>query len=248
MRKISTSTKIFIRLVLLYAVLAAVSVYLPAYQGLVPEAELPAPKPVLALANAGIVLVLYGSLGFTGLNLAKKLGFPDIWEPEVSNRERFITPAAVGAALGFFLIVSDLIFSRFNGIGRFPHPPFPSSIIASLAAGIGEEVLFRLFFIPFWVWLISWLILRRRFQNQTFWIISVLSALTFGMGHIPALMLLSSFRTLSEIPPVLILEIVLLNGVVSMFAAYYFRKYGFLAPVGIHFWTDVVWHVLWGLF
>ena len=27
----------------------------------------------------------------------------------------------------------------------------------------------------------------------------------------------------------------------------YFRKYGFLAPVGIHFWADIVWHVLWGL-
>ncbi|GAH57810.1 unnamed protein product, partial [marine sediment metagenome] len=40
---------------------------------------------------------------------------------------------------------------------------------------------------------------------------------------------------------------ILLNGVVSLFAAYYFRKYGFLAAVGIHFWTDVVWHVVWGV-
>jgi len=39
----------------------------------------------------------------------------------------------------------------------------------------------------------------------------------------------------------------LLNGLMSIFAAYYFRKYGFLAPVGIHFWADIVWHVLWGL-
>jgi hypothetical protein len=42
-------------------------------------------------------------------------------------------------------------------------------------------------------------------------------------------------------------EIILLNGIVSIFAAYYFRKFGFLAPVGIHFWTDVVWHVIWGV-
>jgi hypothetical protein len=26
-----------------------------------------------------------------------------------------------------------------------------------------------------------------------------------------------------------------------------FKKYGFLAPVGLHFWTDIVWHVLWGI-
>jgi hypothetical protein len=24
-------------------------------------------------------------------------------------------------------------------------------------------------------------------------------------------------------------------------------KYGFLAAVGIHFWTDVIWHVIWGM-
>ncbi len=35
---------------------------------------------------------------------------------------------------------------------------------------------------------------------------------------------------------------------ISIFGAYYFKKYGFFAPVGIHFWTDIVWHVLWGLF
>jgi len=31
-----------------------------------------------------------------------------------------------------------------------------------------------------------------------------------------------------------------------LFAAYYFRKVGFLAPVLIHFCTDLVWHVIWG--
>jgi len=42
-------------------------------------------------------------------------------------------------------------------------------------------------------------------------------------------------------------EIFLLNGVLSLFAAHYFRQYGFLAAVGIHFWTDIIWHVIWGL-
>jgi hypothetical protein len=43
-------------------------------------------------------------------------------------------------------------------------------------------------------------------------------------------------------------EIILLNGVISFFAACYFRKYGFLAAAGIHFWADVVWHVIFGAF
>jgi len=36
------------------------------------------------------------------------------------------------------------------------------------------------------------------------------------------------------------MEIVLLNGLLRMFAAYGFEKYGFLAPVGLHVWADIV--------
>jgi len=60
-------------------------------------------------------------------------------------------------------------------------------------------------------------------------------------------MILLGLNTVNEIPLALMSKIILLNGVVSLFAAYYFRKYGFLAAVGIHFWTDVVWHVVWGV-
>jgi hypothetical protein len=146
-----------------------------------------------------------------------------------------------------FLIISDLIFSRYNGIGRFQHPAFPGSLLASLSAGIGEEILFRLFFIPFWVWLISSIILKGKWQNLVFWLISSVSAIAFGLGHLPALMFLYGFPTFGDVPPTLLFEIILLNGVISMFAAYFMRKHGFLAAAGIHFWTDVVWHVLWGL-
>ncbi|MFH0846818.1 MAG: CPBP family glutamic-type intramembrane protease [Chloroflexota bacterium] len=249
MARLSVSTRIYIGLVLVLALLAGVSIYLPTLEGLMPPAEeLPAPKPVLALANAGIVLVAYGLLGGFGLKLSRKIGLPEIWDAGVSNRQRFLTPALIGSGLGVFLIISDIIFASYNGIGRLVHPPFPTSILASLSAGIGEELLFRLFFIPFWVWLISHLILKGRGEKKVFWTVSVVSALAFALGHIPALMLLFGFKSVSHIPPALMLEIILLNGVVALFCAYYFKKYGYLAAAGIHFWTDVVWHVVWGLF
>ena len=43
-------------------------------------------------------------------------------------------------------------------------------------------------------------------------------------------------------------EILLLNGHHLAACCVFFKKFGFLAPVGIHFWADVVWHVVWGLF
>jgi hypothetical protein len=165
----------------------------------------------------------------------------------VDNRQRFLVPAIVGGGIGLFLIVSDLVFSRFHGLGRLPHPPFPASLVASAAAGIGEEILFRLFFISFWVWLIAVVFLKDRWHGRIFWIVTVLSALAFGAAHIPAVLILFNLSTVADVPPALLAELLLLNGVVAVFAAYSFRKSGFLAAVGIHFWTDVVWHVIWGL-
>ncbi len=245
MKKLSLSIRIYIGLIITLAVLAAISVFLP--QGnFLPSQKLPAPKPVLALVNACIMLILYGGLGFLGLKLSQKLGFADLWDSKISNKQRFLIPALIGIGIGIFLILADAILSQFHTLGPLPHPPFPTSLVASAVAGIGEELIFRLFFISFWVWLISYVILKKRWQNQIFWIIAIFSALAFALGHIPSVMIFFGLNTVNEIPLALMCEIILLNGVVSLFAAYYFRKFGFLAPVGIHFWTDV-WHVVWGV-
>ncbi|MGE5250542.1 MAG: type II CAAX prenyl endopeptidase Rce1 family protein [Bacteroidota bacterium] len=243
------SNRIFILLIVTLSVAAAAGVFLPQNTSSVPmpTAELPASRPVLALANAGIVLVVYGALGWIGLLLSRRLGLPEIWDAAVTNRQRFLIPLLAGFGAGALIILGDAAFSPINGIGHFPHPPFPTSIVASLAAGIGEEVLFRLFFISFWTWLVSRVLLRGRWQMQVFWFFGVLSAIAFGLSHLPSVMFLMGWTSLSQVPAMLIIELILLNGVMSIFAAYYFRKYGFLAPVGIHFWADILWHVIWGL-
>lgn len=247
--KLSTSTRIYVGLVVALAVLAAANVFLPqgSFLPSLPQQELPASKPVLAIATAAIVLVLYGGLGYLGLRLSPRLGFAGLWDSSVSNRQRFLIPAMVGAGLGVFFIIADTAFRHASSLDPLPHPPFPTSLVASASAGIGEEIIFRLFFIPFGVWLVSHVILRRRGRNQVFWAVSVLSAVAFAAAHIPSMMIVLGFEAIGEIPAGLMAEIVLLNGVLSLFAAYYLRKSGFLAPVGIHFWTDIVWHVIWGL-
>jgi hypothetical protein len=249
MKKVSLSIKIYIGLVITLAILSAVNVFLPqgSFSLLLPKQELPAPKPVLALVNAAAMLLLYGSLGFLGLRLSQKLDYAGLWDARVSNKQRFLIPALIGIGLGVFFIIADAVLSRFHTLGTLPHPPFPASLVASAAAGIGEELIFRLFFISFWVWLISRVILKKRWKNQIFWIMAVLSTIAFVAGHIPSVMIILGLNTVSKIPFALMTEIIVLNGILSIFAAYYFRKFGFLAPVGIHFWTDVVWHIVWGL-
>jgi len=247
MQKLSMSIKIYIGLIAALSVVSAANVFLP--QGnFLPMQELPASKPLIAIATAGIMIVVYGGLGFLGLRLSRKLGFADLWDAKISNKQRFLIPGLIGTGIGIVFIITDLIMMHFHNLGPIPHPPFPTSITASASAGIGEEIIFRLFFISFWSWLISDIILKKHWKNHVFWVFTVLSALAFAFSHMPSIIYIFEFKTINEVPAALMIEIIFLNGILSLFAAYYFRKYGFLAAVGIHFWTDIVWHVIRGVF
>jgi hypothetical protein len=251
--RMSTSTRIFIILAVLMGLLSALNMLLPqtAPGSALPAMDLqklPASLPVMMLAVFAIVLVAYGGLGFLGLKLSQKLGIPNLVCSEISNRQRFGLPALVGAIIGVFLIVMDLVFTNVFVLAPLEHPPFPTSLVASLSAGIGEEILFRLFFITFWTWLISYVILRRRWLMPVYWVISILSAVAFSASHFPALMYLQQATGVNQFSPALIVEIFLLNGTLSLAAAYFFKKSGYLAAAGVHFWADVVWHVAWGVF
>jgi len=63
----------------------------------------------------------------------------------------------------------------------------------------------------------------------------------------PTVMVLFGFTNMTQIPAAIIAEVITLNGIVGLIAAYYLRRYGFIAAAGIHFWTDIIWHVVWGL-
>jgi len=79
MEKVSLSIKIYIGLIIALSILAAINIFLP--QGaFLPTQTLPASKPILALVNAAVMLILYGGLGFIGLKLSQNIGFADIWD------------------------------------------------------------------------------------------------------------------------------------------------------------------------
>jgi Type II CAAX prenyl endopeptidase Rce1-like len=242
------STITFFILLAMLALSAGLNSFLP--QGNIASQipKSPIPKWLIASVATGGTFVIYGILGFIGLILWRKIGFPDIWDDRVTNKQRFLTPAIVGALIGVVLIILDLVFSPINGVGQIIHPPFPTSIVASLSAGIGEEMLFRLFFISFWTWLIGKVILRGRGLSIVYWVVAIFSAIAHGASHLPTAMILFGVNTPALLPPVLLAEIILMNGILSIFAAYYFKKFGLFAPIGIHFWADIVWHTIWGLF
>lgn len=246
---LSRSTKTFFILVTIHACLSAIYIFVPQISGLpLDTSTLPASPILIALAVFGIVMLVYGGFGYIGLFLTRRVGWPDLWEPTVSNKQRFWLPVKWGALIGLIIVISDFVVGHFTDAGNFPHPGFPGSILASYSAGVGEEAIFRLFFITFWFWLLSKVIFKKINANLIFWIVATLSALSFAAGHLPSFMTLTGATSISQIPPITMIEIFVLNSVLSFPAAYYFRKYGILVAMGIHFWADIVWHVIYPLF
>ena len=71
--------------------------------------------------------------------------------------------------------------------------------------------------------------------------------IAFGAGHLGFVFLMTGASTISEVNPVLLVEVFLLNGIVGILAGERYMKDGLVAAVGVHFWTDIVFHVMWGL-
>ena len=100
--------------------------------GGVPMPDMGVPPVILGLANAGIVLVIYGICGLAGYWFARKAGLPGIYSEDGNWKRWFVIPLGLGIACALVFILGDSLFAPINGFGRFPHPPFPLSIVASL--------------------------------------------------------------------------------------------------------------------
>ena len=213
----------------------------------IPMPKMGVSNAVLGLANAGIVLFLYGILGWIGIWFARKLGLPGVFSEDGNWRRWFWIPLLLGLACGLILIIGDILFAPINGFGRLVHPTFPVSIFASLSAGIGEEIMFRGFVFGLWALLLNWLLKRFNGRTAALWIANVIAVLAFGAGHLGTIMVLTGASSPAELSPVLLAETFLLNGVIGLVAGERYMKDGLVAAAGVHFWNDVLFHVLWGL-
>lgn len=242
---------VFIILLVIYA-LAAFLTYtffvdeLAATAG-VPMPDMGVPAFVLGLANAGIVLVLYGLLGLAGFWFARKLGLPGIFSEDGNWQRWFLIPLVLGLVCGILLVIGDIVFAPINDFGLMVHPGFPVSILASISAGIGEEIAFRGFVFGLWGLILNWLFKRFKGRTAALWIANLIAALAFGGSHFGAVLVLTGAASLAELSPVLLVEIIVLNGIIGIIAGQRYMKDGLVAAVGVHFWTDVVFHVIWGV-
>jgi hypothetical protein len=75
----------------------------------------------------------------------------------------------------------------------------------------------------------------------------VIAALAFSASHLGTIVVLTHAASLSDLSPFLLIEIFLLNGIIGLIAGERYMKDGLVAASGVHFWTDMVFHVIYGL-
>jgi hypothetical protein len=226
-RGLSVSTRIYLGLI---AFMFAVKVIFLLFPTVFPGADQEG-------AFSWVTILSIAAMGSVGLILARRTGFPEIWDKKVSHRQRFLIPAFIGLLYGVITVIKDL-----------PDPSpvhlkLPLSIPFYTYGALLLEIMLRLFAIPLLVWLLSNVILRGRWQKQIFWLAVVVASLYEPLPHIREQLAGAAAVAAPAILLKWVTEPLFLANVVS---GWLFRKYGFLAPLMLRLSFYLVWHIVYG--
>jgi len=213
--------------------------------------ELPLPLPLILLLSVIQSSVLIGVLLFVGLKLSKKVGLrlpilENYFASGKINLKPILIPSIIfGGIAGAIIILLDFFFTYMgiNLMGAISAPIW-QGFLASFYGGIGEEILLRLFFMTFVVWLVSKLIQTKgntTDNNFIMWLSIIIAAVLFGVAHLPAT------AALTYLTPLVIFRALLLNGVGGLVFGWLYWKKGFESAMIAHFSADIMLHVLFPL-
>ena len=193
--------------------------------------------------------VMFGVLAFLGLWISKKIGLEPtpVLSGKTQLKEHLTLAVVSGIAAGVGIVLLDLLLDFlfvFPDIG--PGTGAPGAFVGFLASfygGIAEEVLLRLFFVPFLCLLIigamklpgyakSW-----KYTDNIVWVSVVIAAIVFGLAHLPGT------AVIMAITPAVILRAVLLNGIGGVVFGWLFFRKGLEFAMISHFSLDIVLHV-----
>ena len=210
----------------------------------------PMPLPLVILIIVAQSSLLFAVLTFIGLKLSGNLGFQmPILEKFVAkekidfNAGSIIkTSVLLGSLTGIAIISFDFIISQFGLESIFKEISVPiwQGFLASFYGGISEEIVMRLFFMTFIVWLLSKIIKPKAKiieNNLIVWTAIIIAALLFGVGHLPIT------SELVTITPLIIFRALLLNGIAGIVFGWLYWKKGLESAMIAHFSADIIIYV-----
>src|SRR5688572_3739243 len=228
---------------------------LVAYLALVKIIILPLFPPIEIDAVAAIfgwdVIVTAGILGTVGLWIADRTGFMPALDPSISNRRRYWMPLLVGGAIGTLASLLDLVtkgtqfIAENMGVSSF-NTEYPLSLFIYTSGTVVIEAIFRLFLFPVLLWLISYVVFKRRWQEQTFWVLILIFSFLEPLGQLTGQMTPEVMENFGQFFVMMFLPMLLNNYPMGLAQAYLFRRYGFLASFMVRMGYYIIWHIVYG--
>jgi len=213
--------------------------------------QIPISMPLVILLQVVNTIIISSILILVGLLIAPKvgLGIPIIDRfvkgKNVCTYLKKIIPLSIitGILVGVVILILDLLFDYFSGSIALDSSLVPSifaGFLASLYGGINEEIMLRLFLMSLIVIIFTKIRknVDKKPSNVIIWYSIFITAILFGIGHIP---IASSIVSLT---PLFIVRIMLLNGIGGIVFGWLYWKKGLESAMISHFVADIVLHVI----
>jgi membrane protease YdiL (CAAX protease family) len=236
----------------LLGVLALVPYLLTVLGALTAGAGVPLPPPwVLVVVQVVQVLVLVAAATALGLWLGPRVGLGAPLVRDLLERERtagrrlraLVAPSvALGVAVGLVIVLLDLLVftpalpPAATGAEQ-AQPPVWQGLLASLYGGITEELLLRLGVMTLLVWVGARATRARVPGRAVMWAAITVTALLFGLGHLPAT------AVVWPLTPLVVARALLLNALGGLVFGWLYWRRGLLAAMVAHAGADLVLHV-----
>jgi hypothetical protein len=197
------------------------------------------------------VILIFSLLGLVGVWLADRTGFMPALDPRVSNRQRYGIPLLVGGGIGALASLLDLVtkgtqfLAENMGVESF-NTDYPLSLFVYTSGTVIVESLFRLFPFPVLLWLISYVVLKKRWQEPTFWTLAILLSLMEPLFQLIGQMTPEVMANFWPFFVALFLPFLLTNYPMGIAQAYVFRRFGFLASFTLRMGYYIIWHIVYG--
>ncbi|HEX7467270.1 MAG TPA: CPBP family intramembrane glutamic endopeptidase [Methanobacterium sp.] len=206
--------------------------------------------PLALIAQLIQSLVIFSIAIFMGLYLYKRVGFNlpilEGWLEgrEVGNYLKSILGISIGLGVlsGIIIVILSFLFTPVSSIFQNASISVPiwKAFLACFYGGISEEILLRLFLMTLIVW-IFFKINKTADGKPTvigIWLAIIISAVIFGLGHLPIT------GTITSITPLIVVRAVLLNGIAGIVFGWLYWKKGLESAMIAHFSADIVLQVI----
>ena len=141
------------------------------------------------------------------------------------------------------LLLDVFVFTPFI---EMPDEQTPATVwwqglLAMFYGGITEELMLRLFGMTLVVWILARITKKekRNIPNSFFYIAIFLTAILFGIGHLPA-----TIQVFGELSTIIVVRAIVLNGLLGLWFGYLYWKKGLEYAMVAHMSADFFIHVL----